>query len=85
VSARLPKGINATVDGSRLVFLRKQTLSIHSMQNSTNWAVKIIFKKLFTSRFLYDIIRFAHARFSGCGVNLNEVFTCRFLGSEANI
>jgi len=51
----------------------------------TNFAYKINFKKVFTFAILYDIIPFAHARFSGCGVNLSEVITCRILGFEANI
>lgn len=46
---------------------------------------KIIFKKVFTSENVYDIIPFAHARFSDSGVNPDGVFTCRILGSEANI
>ena len=35
-------------------------------------ASKIIFKKVFTFYFLCDIIRFARARFSDFGVNLNQ-------------
>lgn len=51
----------------------------HGIENGKNK-----FKKLFTTQIIYDIIHFACARFSGFGVNLNEVFTCRFPGCEAN-
>ena len=47
--------------------------------------IEINFKKVFTKRKCCDIIASANARYSGCGVNLFEVITCRILGAEANI
>jgi hypothetical protein len=70
-------------DGSRLVF-EGNALNSYYARNG-KMALKIIFKKVFTFYFLCDIIPFAHARFSGYGVNPFGVITCRILGSEANI
>ena len=68
---------------SRLVFEGNALNSYYARK--TEMASKIIFKKVFTFYFLCVIIPFAHARFSGYGVNPVGVITCRILGSEANI
>ena len=71
-------------DGNRLVFFGK-TVPIIILCRRRKSGIEINFKKVFTNRFCCDIIPFANARYSGCGVNLFEVITCRILGAEANI
>lgn len=83
MSARLPKDIVCHRRRQPPCFSKAKAFNSFYAKTK-QLASEIIFKKAFTFKNLCDIISLARARFSDFGANLNEVFTRRILGAEAN-